>query len=158
MRELRCEVAIVGKQEHASGVAVETSDGIDALGAGILDKVHNGLALLRVVAGGDIVLRLVEEDIDLLLDADGLVVEAYLVGAEHLGAQLRNNLSVDSDDAGLYELIGLTTAADTGIGEELVQTYRLVGVEVLLFVLNAFLQRILGIGIIGLTVGLVVVV
>ena len=75
MRQLAGQLAIVGEQEHTRRVAVETAHGIDALAAGTLHEVHHRLAVLRVVAGGDIVLGLVEQDIDLLLDADLLVVE-----------------------------------------------------------------------------------
>ena len=107
MGELRSQVAIVGEQEHTRGVTVETSDGVDALGAGILDEVHDRLALLRVVGSSDIVLGLVEQNVDLLLKRDGLVVESYLVSAEYLGAQFGDDIAIDGDDTSLDELVGL---------------------------------------------------
>ena len=148
MRQLRGEVAIVGEEEHTRGVTVETTNGVDALGAGVLDQVHNSLALLRVIAGGDVVLGFVEEHVDLLLDRDGLVVELHLIGAQHLGAQFGDHLSIDGDHTGLDELISLATAADTSVGEVLIETHRLVGIIVDLLVLDTLLQAILGIGVI----------
>lgn len=149
MRELGSQVTVVGEQEHTRGVAVETAYGIDALRADILHEIHHGLALLRIVAGGDIVLGFIEQHIHFLLQSDGLVMEHHLIGAEHLGAELGNHFPIDLHYACLDELIGLTTAANAGIGEELVQTNGLVGIEVLLLIFYAFLQRILGIGIIA---------
>ena len=70
------------------------------------------------------------------------------IGTHHLRAQLGDHLPVDSDHTCLNELVGLATAANAGIGQELVQTNGLVGIEVLLLILNALLQRVLGIGIV----------
>ena len=75
-------------------------------------------------------------------------METHLVGTQNLRAQLGDHLSVDGDDACLDELVGLATAANAGIGEELVQTQRFVGIIVNLLILNAFLHRVLGIGIV----------
>ena len=149
MSELGSQVTVVGEQEHTRGVAVETTYGIDALRANILYEIHHGLALLRIVAGGDIVLGFVEQHIYFLLQSDGLVMEHHLIGAEHLGAKFGNHFPIDLHYACLDKLIGLTTAANAGIGEELVQTNGLIGIEVLLLILDTFLQRILGIGIIA---------
>ena len=157
MGELRGEVSIIGEQKHTGGVAVETSYRVDALGACVLDQIHDGLTLLRVVTGGDIVLGLVEQDVDFLLDDDGLVVELDLIGAEDLGSELGDHLSVDGDDAGLDELIGLATAADASISQELVQTYGLVGVVVDLLVLDALFQAVLCIGVVVSRTGALVV-
>ena len=148
MGELRCEVTIVGEQKHTRGVTVEASHWIDALRAGILDEVHHRLALLGIVTSGDIVLGLVEQHIDLLLQCNGLVVELHLVGAQDLRAELGNHLSVDGDHTSLDELIGLATAADTGISQILVQTNGLVGIVIDLLILDALLQAILCIGIV----------
>jgi hypothetical protein len=148
MRQLRSEVTVVGEQEHACGITVKTSYRVDTLRAGVLDKVHDSLTLLRVIAGCDIVLRFVQQNIYLLFQCDGLVVELDIIGTEHLGAQFSDDLSVDRDNTGLYELISLSATADTGIGQELVQTYRLIGVVILLLILNALFQAILSIGIV----------
>ena len=77
MGQLAGQVTIVGEQEHTRGVAVQTTHGIDTLAAGILHEVHHRLAVLGVIAGGHIILGLVEEHIDLLLDGHELVVEHH---------------------------------------------------------------------------------
>ena len=147
--QLRSQVAIIGKQQHTGGVAVQTTNGIDTLGASILNKVHHRLTLLGIIAGGNIVLGFVQQHINLLLQCNGLVVETDVVGAHHLGTQLVDNLTIDSHHTSLDKLVGLATAANTGISQELVQTDGLIGIEILLLIFNTLLQRILGIGIIA---------
>ena len=80
-------------------------------------------------------------------------MEADLIGAQHLGTQFGHHLTIDGDDTCLDELIGLTTAADTGISQEFVQTNRLIGIIVLLLILNTLLQAVFSIGIIAGSVG-----
>ncbi len=142
MCEFRGEVAVVGEQEHASGVAVESSHGIDSLWTDALDEVHNGLALLRVVACCDAVLRLVEQHIDLLLKVYGFAAELDVVGAEHLRAEFRNHFAVDGDCSVLYVFVGFAAAAYASVGKELVKTDGFVGVDVLLLIFNALLQAV----------------
>ena len=84
--KLTGELSIVGKEQHAHGIAIQATYGIDALRTGVLDKVHDGLALLRIIDGGNVVLRFVKQYIALFLDRDGLVMELNLVGAENLGS------------------------------------------------------------------------
>ncbi len=83
-------------------------------------------------------------------------MEADLVGTQHLGSKLCHHLSIDSYDTSLYELVGLAAAAHSCICKELVQTYRLVRVEMLLFILDALLKAVLGVGVVvGCTLALV---
>ena len=148
MGEFAGHIAIVGEQEHTGGVAVETAHGIDALGTSILHEIHYGLALLRIVAGGDVIFRLVEKHIDFLFKAYGIVVELHLIGAEHFGAQLGNHLTIDRDYTCLDELISLPTRAHSGIGQIFIQTNRLIGIDVFLAILNALFHAVLGIGVV----------
>ena len=141
--QLRSQVTIVSEQEHTSSVAVETSYRVDALRASTLHKVHNGFALLRAIAGRNVILWLIEKHIYLLLKSHWLVVELHLISAQHLGAEFRYHLSVDGHYACLYEIICLTTRTNAGIGKELVQTYRCRRVYVALIVLYAFLHGVL---------------
>ena len=152
MRQLAGQLAVVGEQQYAGGVAVETSHGIDALGAGVLHNVHHGLALLGIVACGHAVLRLVEQDVYLLLNGHRLVVELHLIGALHLCAQFGHHLSVDGHLTLLDVLISLTTRAYTGIGEILVQTDGLVRIDVLFLIFDTLLEAVLCVWIIALTV------
>ena len=142
MREFRGQFAVVGEQQHARGVAVEPSDGIDSLGTSVLHEFHHSLTVLRVVARGDGVFRLIEQHIDLLLHRDGLVVELHRVGAHHFRAEFLHHLTVHRDNSGLNEIVGLASAANAGIGQKFVQTHRFVGVDVCFLVFDAFLHAV----------------
>ena len=147
--ELRGEVAVVGEEKHAGGVAVESVYGVDALRTYVLDEVHYGLALLWVVACGDAILRFVEQDINLLLKGYGLVVELYFVGAHYLCSEFCYSFAVHCHHSCLYEFIGFATAAYACVGEEFVETDGFVRVEVLLFIFYALFQAVFCIGIVA---------
>ena len=146
--ELRSQVTVVGEEEHTRRVTVETADRIDAFRTSVLHEIHHGLTLLRVVAGRHIVLRLVQEYVDLLLDVDQLVVEDDLIRAQHLRTQLCDNLAIDPDNTRLDEVVSFTTAANTGISQELVQANRLVRVDMVFLIFNALLHGVLSIRIV----------
>ena len=152
MGQLAGKLTVVGQQQHTSGVAVQTTYRIDALGTCVLHEIHHSLTLLRIVAGSDVVLWLVEQHIYFLLKCDRLIVELHDIGAEHLGAELGDDLIVDRHHTSLDELISLTTGANTGICQIFVQTNRLVRVDILLLVLDTLLHAILSIGIVSGTV------
>ena len=141
--QLASEIAVVGEKQHTGGVAVKTAYGIYALRTSVLDQVHDGLALLRVVAGGHRVLRLVEQHVHLLLHLNGLVVELHVVSTHNLRTELGNHVAVDRHDACLYELVGLAAAAYSGVGEELVKADGHRRVDMLLLVFDAFLKAVL---------------
>ncbi len=98
---------------------------------------------MRVVAGGHRVLWFVQKDVHFLLHLDCLVVELHVVGAQNLGSEFGNNLAVHRNYACLDELVSLAAAANTGVGEELIEAYRLCRVYVLFLIFNAFLQAVL---------------
>ena len=148
MCKLRSQIAVVGEQEYTSGVAVETSYRVDALGAYVLNQIHNCLALLGIVACCHAVLRLVEQHVHFLLKIYRLIVEFDLVGALYLCSEFGNYFAVNRHNACLDELVSLTARANTGVGKELVETYRLVGIDVLLLILDTLLHAILSIGIV----------
>ena len=79
MGKLAGQLAIVGKQKHTRCIAVKTANGIDALATSTLYKIHNGLAVLRVIAGSNIILGFVQENINLLLYAHQLIVEQHRI-------------------------------------------------------------------------------
>ncbi len=142
--EFAGQFSIVGEEQHARGVEVKTSDGIDALVASTLDEFHDGLAVLGVVAGGDVAFGFVEKYVDLLLHAHGLVVETNLVGAEHFGAEFGDHLSVDGDYASLNVVIGIAAAAYTCVGEVFVEAHGCIGVELCIFVVyTPFVEALL---------------
>ncbi len=141
--QLRCQLAVIGKKEHACGVAVKTSDRVYALRAGVFHQIHDSLALLRIIACGHIILRLVEQHIHFLLERNRLVVEHDLVCAQHFRAEFGHNLAVYSHHTCLYEVVSLTTGAYAGVCEIFVEAYRFVRIYVRLLVLNTFLHAVL---------------
>ncbi len=148
MSQLAGQVTVICQQKHTCGIAVETSNRIDSLRAGILYEIHDSLTLLRVVTCCNMVFRFVEQDINLFLQRNRLVVELYFIRAQYFGSKFGHCLSIDCDHTSQNELISLTTAAYSGIGKELVQTHRFHRIIVLFLILNALLHAILGIGII----------
>ena len=71
-------------------------------------------------------------------------MEADNISAQHLRSQFGDHLAIDGNDTCLDEFVSLTTAANTGISQILIQTDGLVGIEVLLLILDALLHAVLG--------------
>ena len=129
MGKLGREVTIVGEQEHTSGVAVESSHGIDAFLTCTLDEVHDGLAAVGVVAGGDGILGLVEQDVAFLLGGHYLAVVLNDVLGGDLHSEFGSYLAIDLDETLLDVFISHTARADAGVGHELVQADLHVGID-----------------------------
>ena len=146
--KLRSQVTIVGQEKYTCCITVETAYRINTLRTNILYEVHHSLALLRIIAGCNIILWLVEQYVYLLLQSYRSVVELHLIGTKDLGTQLGNNLTIDSYQTCLNELISLTARANTSIGEELVQTQWLCWVDVFLLIFDTLLHAILSIWIV----------
>ena len=125
--ELRGKVAVVGKQKHAGSVAVKTSHGIYALVACAFDEIHHSKTSVGVVAGGNAVFGLVEQDIALALKCHNLFIILHNVAVGNLGAKLGHYLAVDLHQALLNELIGLAARAKAGVTHIFVQANLLVG-------------------------------
>ena len=146
--KLRSQVTIVGQEKYTCCITVETAYRINTLRTNILYEVHHSLALLRIIAGCNIILWLVEQYVYLLLQSYRSVVELHLIGTKDLGTQLGNYLTIDSYQTSLDELISLTARANTSIGEELVQAQWLCWVDVLLLIFDTLLHAILSIWIV----------
>ena len=129
MRQFRGQVAVVGEQQYAGGVAVEAAYGIDAFGAGIAHDVHDVEAALGVVRGRYAIFGLVEQHIDFVLGQHHFVVVGDDIVAGDFRSQFGHHFAVDFDFALLYELIGFSARAHARVGQELVETYRFVGVD-----------------------------
>ena len=70
-------------------------------------------------------------------------MECNFIRTEHLCTEFCYYFIVDLDCASLDKLISFTARAYTGIGEILVQTDRLIRVDVVLLVFYALLKRVL---------------
>ena len=138
MGQLGCQVTVVGEQQYARGVTVQTTNRIDTLGTCRTNDVDYRVTLLRVIGGSYGVLGFVKQDIDLALTANRLVMETYLIGRKYLHAQIIDYLTIDRDHSCLDKIIGLTTGTNAGIGQEFIQTNRLRRVFVLLTIVLLF--------------------
>ena len=141
MCELRGEVAVVGEEQHACGVAVETAYGVYAFVASPLHEVEHGCAPIGVVGSGHAVLRLVEKDIALAFECHNLFIIFHRIVVGYLGSEFGNHLPVDFHQPLLDKFVGLTARAQTGIGHELVQTDLFIGIGKRQFIFNALGAR-----------------
>ncbi len=95
MGELRGEIAVVGEEKHARGVAVESSYRIYPLAACVLDQIKHSETSVGIIAGGHAVFRLVEEHIAFALGShDFLIIFHHIVSCD-LGAELSHYLTID---------------------------------------------------------------
>ena len=124
VRQFGSQVTIVGQQEHTCCVAVEATYRIDTLGTSVANDINYRVALLRIVGCSNGIFRLIEQDIHLMLAANGLVVETHLIGRQHFGTQRISHHAVDGNHTGLDKIIGLTTRADACVSQEFIQTNR----------------------------------
>ena len=128
MGQLLSEFSVVGQQQHSGRGLVQAAYRKNTLGAHIpADELHHIFLGVGVAGGGHEVLGLVEQDVDLLLSAQTLSVEADVVlrGID-LHSHLSDNLSVDGHQTGGDILVGLAAGADTGVGDKLVETHHAV--------------------------------
>ena len=109
MCELRSHFTIVGKQQHTCCIAVKASNRIDTFRASIAHEIHHGLTILRILTGRNISLRLVKQNVHLLLNLHCVVVEKHHIRTQNLCAQFRNHLSVDRNHTSFDVFIGITT-------------------------------------------------
>lgn len=100
------EVAVVGEQKDAGGVAVETAYGIDAFVAGSFHEVHNSEAAVGVVGSGDAVLWFVEKDVAFAFECHNFVIVFYNVAVRNFSSEFGYNLTVYFYEALLDEFIG----------------------------------------------------
>jgi hypothetical protein len=118
VREPEGEVAVIGEQEQAGGVGIEPPYRVNAQPLlrqpSARQQGQHGGPALRVFHGGDDAQRLVQRDVDELLDLpplgirlEGLAIHRYRV---HCGvgthAHLLDHLAVDGDAARRYQLLG----------------------------------------------------
>ncbi len=136
MGEFRGQVAIVGEQQHAGGVAVEASYGIYSLVACSFHEIHHGHAAVGVVGSGDAIFGLVEQNVCLAFERYYLFIVFHNVGMRYLCAEFGHNFAVDLNKALLDEFVGFAPRAYSGICHELVETDFFIGIRNRHFVFN----------------------
>ncbi len=122
MREVLGHIAVVGKEQHARGITVETTYGINPFTASAIYQFHDRLAFFGIFRGGDIALGLVQQQIDFLFRAQGLFSKLHLVVRPHQGTQHRADHSVHQDRTRFDHRVGFPARADARIGDITVQT------------------------------------
>ena len=130
------EVAVICEQEHTGGVAVKTTYGIDALAAGILDKIEHGQTSVGVIRGGDAILRFVEEDVALALGSHHLIVEFHDILGCDFDTEFGDDVAVDLHLTARDEFISLAAGADTGVSHKFVEANLHVGIDSLHLIFN----------------------
>ena len=130
------EVAVICEQEQIGGVAVKTAYGIDALAAGILDKIEHGQTSVGVIRGGDAILRFVEEDVALALRSHHLVVEFHDILGCDFDTEFGDDVAVDLHLTARDEFISLAAGADTGVSHKFVEANLHVGINSLHLIFN----------------------
>ena len=114
-------LSVVGEEQYPCGMTVESSHRIDAFGAGLCHKQHNGFTFFRVIGGGYVILGLVQQEVDFALILHALTVIPYIIAVTHLGPHLGNYLAIDRDKAGRYQVVCLSSGTDSGGSYELIQ-------------------------------------
>ena len=142
----RGQIAIVGQQQHAGGIAVEPSDGIDAFAAGVFHQVEHRHACLWVVHGGNTVFRFVQQDVNAFFAAHQLVVEQHLVGGRHyFCTQFGYHFAIHGYHAGGNVFIGFAARTNARICQKFIQAHRFVVVDILFFVGHLLFVAVLGV-------------
>ena len=119
--------SVIGQEKDTGGIAVKTTNGIDALFACALDEIHHRCASVGVLRGGHAIFRLVEQDIAFAFESDCLSVVFDCVGMSDFCAEFGDDFSVDLDKPLLDIFVGLAAGADACVGEELVEADLFVG-------------------------------
>lgn len=120
MHDLFGPVAVVGKEEQAGAVFVQSADGKEPFGG--LNEVEDGSFTVRGGRRGDHAGRFVEREIPQLLTPDRLTVDRdggrFGIGGVPNGGKV----AVDSDASGANQLLGVPSRGDSGLGQNLLDS------------------------------------
>ena len=142
MSQLGSQITVVGQKKNTGRIAVQSSNRINAFATRAAYQIHNGLAVLRVVACRYVILWLIQQYIDFLFNVDRLVVEFDFIGTFYLGSQFCNHFTIYANHTGCDELICFTTRADSGIGQEFVQADWSIRIQIQFLIFNLFLTAV----------------
>jgi hypothetical protein len=125
VRQARRQLAVVGQQQQAFRVVVESPDRIDAL-ADAAQQIHDGRPALRIDHRGHESARLVEQQIaERLAHGDAAAVDADVVPIGiGFRAELAHHGAVHADTALAHQVFRRASRADAGGGENFLKTVR----------------------------------
>jgi len=110
----RREVAVVGQQQGAARLVVETTDRIEPQGQ-VLENLRDSGSPLRVVKCGHDGAGLVHQDVDGALGDDALAIELDAVKVSvGAGTELGDDLAVDAHASGLDQAFCCTPGRNPG--------------------------------------------
>src|SRR5690606_255828 len=121
VRKFRSQFSVVGKQQEAGGVSIQSPYREDTLLAGVLHEGHHRLALHRIFSSGDEILRLVQQHVDRFLWIDLFALVDYAVCLLDLESHLSKHSAVDWDRAFGNQFIRFSARAYASIGNVLIQ-------------------------------------
>jgi hypothetical protein len=117
------QVAVVGQQEQALTVLVETADGVDTL-MNVRHQVHGPRPAGGVVVGAQVAARLVDDPIDGPLNLQRLAIDLdLLVLGIDLGAELADDVAVHGDAAAENQLLAVPPRTDASVGQVFVEAF-----------------------------------
>lgn len=118
------EVAIIGKQQEAFGVIIETADGVNAL-LDALEVVGDGGAALGVAHGGDDAVGLVHGEVEEMAGrVEEFAVDLDVIGGEvGFGAESGDGLAIDANAALEDHFLGVAAAGDAGLGDDFLKAF-----------------------------------
>ena len=117
------KLAVIGHQQQAFAVIVETPDRVDPLSQSP-NKLHDGLAPFRIEHRCHAVLRLIQHDVHLMLRRMEQAMIHLNVIARDVGfrAEFRNDYAVHHHVAFANQHFRLAAAGDTGLRKNLLQS------------------------------------
>ncbi len=119
------EVAVVGQQDQAGRLGVETTDRVEPAVPGRANQIDDGRAAVRVARGGNDAGRLVErvDDADGRRAADVLAVDLDPLLAADVAGRVGDHLAIDEDAPVEHELLGGSARGDARVGEMFGETH-----------------------------------
>jgi hypothetical protein len=117
------QVAVVGEQQEAFTRLIEAADGVDPLGD-LRDQIDGPRPAGGIEVGTQVTAGLMDQPVNQALQSDRLAVYADALFARiDLRAELAHNPPIDGDTAGTDERFALPARANTGMGQEFVETF-----------------------------------
>ncbi len=143
IRQSLPKVGIVCQEKQAGCIHVEASDGKEPLPA-FLEKIIDGLTIIRISMGRHDTGWLVEHQVDLLLFAQNLAIAAYRIfGEGHPMLGVPDNPAIDLDAARLDFQKRFRSGKQPSLGEGTIKRHSILGSGSRLHPVVAFFQATL---------------
>jgi len=115
------QVAVVGEQQQSCSALIKTTYGENALGTSVFNKLHHGVALIRVIGCGNVTFGLIEQDIAKLLSVEGLAAIHHFIFSLHFVTHGGNDFSIHLYATSLDEVVSFAARANATVGQIFVE-------------------------------------